>query len=210
MTAPAIDDGTGHVNSFSLEYFIINPHSENQEAAVTFLEYLCNHMDTVTAYQCYPDENTPVETEGNREEILEIQEQIDGLTAFIEQDRKRIEMATESLMNAAEGSEDYDFYKEYLSELQITLETRENSLANWINQKAELEENLYVYAAEDIAEYREVAQYMKLQNSWIVWEMSNELDIEGMFEKYFDGYASLQQTLSEIDKRLLLMLYEEY
>lgn len=210
MTAPAFDDGTGHVNSFSLEYFIINPHSEKQEAAVTFLEYLCNHMDTVTAYQCYPDENTPVETEGNREEILEIQEQIDGLTAFIEQDRKRIEMATESLMNAAEGSEDYDFYKEYLSELQITLETRENSLANWINQKAELEENLYVYAAEDIAEYREVAQYMKLQNSWIVWEMSNELDIEGMFEKYFDGYASLQQTLSEIDKRLLLMLYEGY
>ena len=132
------------------------------------------------------------------------------MTAFIEQDRKQIEMATESLMNAAEGSEDYDFYKEYLSELQITLETRENSLADWINQKAELEENLYVYAAEDIAEYREVAQYMKLQNSWIVWEMSNELDIEGMFEKYFDGYASLQQTLSEIDKRLLLMLYEEY
>ena len=40
--------------------------------------------------------------------------------------------------------------------------------------------------------------------------MSNELDIEGMFEKYFDGYTSLQQTLSEIDKRLLLMLYEEY
>lgn len=88
MTAPAFDDGTGHVNSFSLDYFIINPHSENQEAAATFLEYLCNHMDTVTAYQCYPDENTPVETEGNREEILEIQEQIDGLTAFIEQDRK--------------------------------------------------------------------------------------------------------------------------
>ena len=113
-------------------------------------------------------------------------------------------------MNAADGSEDYDFYKEYLSELQITLETRENSLADWINQKAELEENLYVYAAEDIAEYREVAQYMELQNSWIVWEMSNELDIEGMFEKYFGGYASLQQTLSEIDKRLLLMLYEEY
>lgn len=210
MTAPAFDDGTGHVNSFSLDYFIINPHSENQEAAATFLEYLCNHMDTVTAYQCYPDENTPVETEGNREEILEIQEQIDGLTAFIEQDRKQIEMATESLMNAADGSEDYDFYKEYLSELQITLETRENSLADWINQKAELEENLYVYAAEDIAEYREVAQYMELQNSWIVWEMSNELDIEGMFEKYFGGYASLQQTLSEIDKRLLLMLYEEY
>lgn len=210
MTAPSFGDGTGHVNNCSLEYFIINPHSENQEAAVTFLEYLCNHMDTVTAYQCYPDENTPVETEGNREEILEIQEQIDGLTAFIEQDRKRIEMATESLMNAAEGSEDYDFYKEYLSELQITLETRENSLADWINQKAELEENLYVYAAEDIAEYREVAQYMELQNSWIVWEMSNELDIDGMFEKYFGGYASLQQTLSEIDKRLLLMLYEEY
>ncbi len=66
------------------------------------------------------------------------------------------------------------------------------------------------YAAEEIAEYREVAQDIKLQNSWIVWEMSNELDIEGMFEKYFDGYASLQQTLSEIDKRLLLMLYEEY
>ena len=132
------------------------------------------------------------------------------MTAFIEQDRKQIEMATESLMNAAEGSEDYDFYKEYLSELQITLETRENSLADWINQKAELEENLYVYAAEDIAEYREVAQYMELQNSWIVWEMSNELDVEGMFEKYFGGYASLQQTVSEIDKRLLLMLYEEY
>ena len=210
MAAPAIYDSTGHVNSCSLEYFIINPHSEKQEAAVTFLEYLCNHMDTVTAYQCYPDENTPVETEGNREEILEIQEQIDGLTAFIEQDRKRIEMATESLMNAAEGSEDYDFYKEYLSELQITLETRENSLADWINQKAKLEENLYVYTAEDIAEYRKLAQDMELQNSWIVWEMSNELDIDGMFEKYFDGYASLQQTLSEIDKRLLLMLYEEY
>ena len=210
MTVPTFGDGTGHVNNCSLEYFIINPQSEKQEAAVTFLEYLCNHMDTVTAYQCYPDENTPVETEGNREEILEIQEQIDGLTAFIEQDRKRIEMATESLMNAADGSEDYDFYKEYLSELQITLETRENSLADWINQKAELEENLYVYAAEDIAEYREVAQYMELQNSWIVWEMSDELDIEGMFEKYFGGYASLQQTLSEIDKRLLLMLYEEY
>ena len=210
MAAPDIYDSTGHVNSCSLEYFIINPHSEKQEAAVTFLEYLCNHMDTVTAYQCYSDENTPVETKGNREEILEIQEQIDGLTALIEQDRKQIEMATESLMNAAEGSEDYDFYKEYLSELQITLETRENSLADWINQKAKLEENLYVYTAEDIAEYREVAQYIELQNSWIVWEMSNELDIDGMFEKYFDGYASLQQTLSEIDKRLLLMLYEEY
>ena len=84
------------------------------------------------------------------------------------------------------------------------------NIVDWTNQKAELEENLYVYAAEDIAEYRELAQDMELQNSWIVWEMSNELDIEDMFEKYFDGYASLQQTLSEIDKRLLLMLYEEY
>ena len=210
MTAPAFDDGTGHVNSFSLEYFIINPHSENQEAAVTFLEYLCNHMDTVTAYQCYPDENTPVETEGNREEILELQDSIDRSTASIELDQKQIEMATESLMNAAEGSEDYDFYMEYLSELQTSLDTSKNNIVDWTNQKAELEENLYVYAAEDIAEYREVAQYMELQNRWIVWEMSNELDIEGMFEKYFDGYASLQQTLSEIDKRLLLMLYEEY
>ena len=84
------------------------------------------------------------------------------------------------------------------------------NIVDWTNQKAELEENLYGYAAEEIAEYREVAQDIKLQNSWIVWEMSNELDIDGMFEKYFDGYASLQQTLSEIDKRLLLMLYEEY
>lgn len=210
MTAPAFDDGTGHVNSCSLEYFIINPHSEKQEAAVTFLEYLCNHMDTVTAYQCYPDENTPVETEGNREEILELQDSIDRSTASIELDQKQIEMATESLMNVAEGSEDYDFYMEYLSELQTSLDTSKNNIVDWTNQKAELEENLYVYAAEDIAEYRELAQDMELQNSWIVWEMSNELDIDGMFEKYFDGYASLQQTLSEIDKRLLLMLYEEY
>ena len=210
MTVPTFGDGTGHVNNCSLEYFIINPHSEKQEAAVTFLEYLCNHMDTVTAYQCYPDENTPVETEGNREEILELQDSIDRSTASIELDQKQIEMATESLMNAAEGSEDYDFYMEYLSELQTSLDTSKNNIVDWTNQKAELEENLYVYAAEDIAEYRELAQDMELQNSWIVWEMSNELDIDGMFEKYFDGYASLQQTLSEIDKRLLLMLYEEY
>ena len=209
MTVPTFGDGTGHVNNCSLEYFIINPHSEKQEAAVTFLEYLCNHMDTVTAYQCYPDENTPVETEGNREEILELQDSIDRSTASIELDQKQIEMATESLMNAAEGSEDYDFYMEYLSELQTSLDTSKNNIVDWTNQKAELEENLYVYAAEDIAEYRELAQDMELQNSWIVWEMSNELDIDGMFEKYFDGYASLQQTLSEIDKRLLLMLYEE-
>ena len=209
MTVPTFGDGTGHVNNCSLEYFIINPHSEKQEAAVTFLEYLCNHMDTVTAYQCYPDENTPVETEGNREEILELQDSIDRSTASIELDQKQIEMATEFLMNAAEGSEDYDFYMEYLSELQTSLDMSKNNIVDWTNQKAELEENLYVYAAEDIAEHRKLAQDMELQNSWIVWEMSNELDIDGMFEKYFDGYASLQQTLSEIDKRLLLMLYEE-
>ena len=210
MTAPSFGDGTGHVNDCSLEYFIINPHSENQEAAVTFLEYLCNHMDTVTAYQCYPDENTPVETEGNREKILEIQEQIDGLTEGKEKRLKAIEITTELLMNCPEGDVNYDFFRDELSEAQSTVADIENSIADWTNQKAELEENLYVYAAEDIAEYREVAQDIELQNSWIGWEMSNELDIEGMFEKYFDGYASLQQTLSEIDKRLLLMLYEEY
>ena len=210
VTAPSFGDGTGHVNDCSLEYFIINPHSENQEAAVTFLEYLCNHMDTVTAYQCYPDENTPVETEGNREKILEIQEQIDGLTEGKEKRLKAIEITTELLMNCPEGDVNYDFFRDELSEAQATLADVENSIADWTNQKAELEENLYVYAAEEIAEYREVAQDIELQNSWIGWEMSNELDIEGMFEKYFDGYASLQQTLSEIDKRLLLMLYEEY
>lgn len=92
-------------------------------------------MDTVTAYQCYPDENTPVETEGNREEILELQDSIDRSTASIELDQKQIEMATESLMNAAEGSEDYDFYMEYLSELQTSLDTSKNNIVDWTNQK---------------------------------------------------------------------------
>lgn len=196
------------VSSGSLDYFIINPNSSQMEAAAAFLEFFSQNIDMAASYILYPGQNDPIENENYQEEVAECQETIERITDSIQRYEKMIGVQSDMLQDFPEDSDDYLKQQEDLARNQETLTELKDSLAEKNASLAEIMEKRYVYSAQDIAEYRDAAQYMRLDGGWLIWSIAEGLDIESILEKYFEGFLSLDQMLSEIDQKAAMMFYE--
>jgi len=128
----SLDEGMTPALDMTMEVYIVNPNSENLDLAVTFLEYMVEHMYQDTRIVLLPDENTPYQNEYYERNLKEYE------------DALAIEYA--SMAEAAE---------EYKADFQEQIEWLEKS-------KARVEADRWAISVEDIADYRAVAEYLNI------------------------------------------------
>lgn len=163
----------------TLVYFIVNPHSQNREAAIRFLEFFSQNMELALRYQLHPDDNELVERQDYPLLARGYAERIEGIKARMAalEDEENLFMLREEL-----GREEDAFAQE--------------------------KKNRWEYPAEGIAEYRGLAPYMDVEHSNLIWRMTDALGVETILMKYLEGHATLDQALSELDRKVAMMFLE--
>lgn len=73
---------------------------------------------------------------------------------------------------------------------------------------AQEKKNRWEYPAEGIAEYRRLAPYINVGHSNLIWRISDALGVETILMKYLEGHATLDQALSELDRKVAMMFLE--
>lgn len=190
---PTFAPGEAPKLNASMLYFIVNPNSKNTESAIKFLEFYSEHMAPVSKYMLYPGMNDLIESSAYQASVQESAENIAIYQRGIEQTKETIEK-----MN---GSETVAEYQATLEHLQEALLKEEAALAS-------LEKQRYVYSKEVIDEYRQLAPFISFQHGSLVWAIFEEIGAEAILAKYFEGMATLDQVLSELDRRVAIMYYE--
>ena len=125
-----LDEGLDVAANMSMRVYLVNPNSKNQEAAVTFLEYLAQHMDASMKIALCPDENTPIEDPYTEKYIQQTQDTLAQL-------RQQREEAADA---------DKRSFDEMIADQESTLTM--------------LEQQKYRISAEQIAAYRAVEPYL--------------------------------------------------
>lgn len=176
---PALGDAGPPVLPSTMVYFIINPHSQNKKEAIQFLEYFSQNMELMLRYQLHPDDNRLIERQMYQRKVQAYVQSIADIKARLA---------------ALENDE-------YLMELKDELAQEE---ARLLQEEA----NRWEYSPEAIAEYRKLAPYMALKHGDLLWDVYESLDIETILSKYFEGYTTLDQALSELDHKVAIMFLE--
>ncbi len=208
MDTPLLAPGDEPANGASMDYLIINPNSKHMKEALAFLESYSQRTSLVGSYLLAPGMNEPVENEAYEEQVAELQSQIAMLKKWIQQQEKTVGILTSLMEGMLEEADEYQELQTELDEAQAGLTDDQDQLAECEAALRIAENTRYTISAQDIAEYRAVAQHMSLKNHHLAWEITEELDVEAMLTRYFEGYASLEQTLGELDKRVAMMFYE--
>lgn len=133
----SLDEGMDPVIPMSMEVYLINPNSENADMAITFLEFVAQHMKDSLEITLCPDANDPVEDPVALRSIGEMQKSMEDLQAKLE---------------TADESEKRD--------LEDTIEMYQQSLVS-------MEDHKYIISSDDIAMYREVEPYIYVSTSSI-------------------------------------------
>lgn len=93
----------------TLVYLIVNPHSQNREAAVRFLGFFSRNMEPALRYQLHPDDNELIERQNDPFLARGYAERIEGIKARMaaSEDEENLFMLREKL-----AREEYAFARE--------------------------------------------------------------------------------------------------
>ncbi len=163
----------------TLVYFIVNPHSQNKEEAIQFLEFYSQNMDFLRNYALHPNDNDLIET--SKYEVL------------AETYHFNISTLKHQIANLTDPSQ--------LADLNNLLAQEEAAL----NQ---LEKNRWEISPEDLAEYRKLAPYMVFDHRDLAHTINFQIDSTAILLKYFNKQATLDQVLAELDQRVSMMFWE--
>ena len=208
IDVPVFFEVDAPTNGASMDYFILNPNSQHQEEAIAFLEYYSQHLDPKDAYLLAPDQAEPVLNDQYQEQIEALQSRADQLTESIRQQEASVGVITELLEGMQVSAEDNAALQAELTAAQKMLTAYSDELAECEASLSLAETSRYIISPEVIAEYQAVAQGLSLRNHHWAWEIMEELDTQALFTRYFEGGASLEQTLRELDQRVAMMFYE--
>lgn len=139
-----LDDGMEPAETLSLQVYLVNPNSECQREAITFLEYLAEHMDETTKIALYPDENTPVEDPNTAKYLAEAQKQLEDAKASKEK---------------ADDADKRDW--------DDTISMYEDNIAYY-------ESHLYFVSADAIAQYRSIEPYLHVYTNSLYASLSTD------------------------------------
>jgi len=208
IDTPILVPGDEPANGASMDYLIINPNSKHMKEALAFLESYSQRTTLTASYLLTPGMNEPVENEAYEEQLTELQSQIAMLKKRIQQQEKTVGIQASLMEGMLEEADEYQELQTELDEAQAALTDSQDQLAECEAALRITESTRYTISAQDIAEYRAVAQHMSMKNHHLAWEITEEAEVEAMLTRYFEGYASLEQTLGELDKRVAMMFYE--
>lgn len=176
---PAFAESTQPFLNTTLVYFILNPNSQKKDEVIKFFEFFSQNMEIILKYQLHPEDNELIQKQGYQAVEQAYMHSIASIQARIA------------------SLED----EEHLASLKDELEQEEAAFA--------LEEkNRWEYSAETIAEYRRLAPYMCVEHGNLIWEINDSLDIDTTLMKYFEGHTTLDQAISELDRKVSMLFLE--
>ncbi len=173
----SMDENTAPALSASMNLYFINPSSDNVDAAMTFLSFVVENMDAAAKLNLYPDYNEPCES-------LYYQQNLEEM-------KKSLAMMEESAAGIDEA--DKAEWESNIAEYRSYIETFEE------NERWDI-------SAEQIASYRERAQYIIVPTTNVFTGTDNEAS--KLMERYTDGQINAEQFIREID-RIVQMIQME-
>lgn len=164
----------------NMSVYVVNPNSTQHELALRYLEYVAENGDTRDRYLVRPDLNEPVP------EPYMIQDKLDA--------EKALKEAEEDLEKAEEA--DKKEAQEYV-----------DMVREWLKNT---ERNYWQISAEDIATYRELAQYMRINidSAMLNYGSTSFEEFYKELQRYAEGQIKLDELLRELDKKSKMIFYE--
>lgn len=193
IAPPVLEPGKDPVIPASLEFFVINPKSQNRDLAEKFIEFYDQHMDNLYKYYLYPDYNEPEETQYYRESRKALDEEYALFEQSLEDHKQGLDRIINDEMKA-EVEEHITLLEEELKELGHELD--------------ELETNRYRFSPEGIAEFRTLSPFINLKHRHLVWNFVEEYGVEKILQAYFEGEKPLDDMLRDLSNRAMLEYYE--
>lgn len=176
----AMEEGGQPIISASLTVAFVNPYSENRELAIEYLEYAVENIEPVNRVNMCPGINEPVENSYYQEALDSYDESI----ASIEEELAK-----------AEDEETREQWQEQLDEM-----------TKW---REEYEQNYrWSASAESIEAYRGYAQYIT-PSQYIGFDEEASQEFYSLMEQYQEGSIDLDTFLTNIDKKIRMMVLED-
>ncbi len=173
----SLDENTAPALSATLELYFVNPGSDNKDAAMTFLTFVVENLDEAEKLNLYPDYNEPCENSYYRQNLAEMKQSLADM-------EKGAEMVPEE--DKAEWESSLADYRSYIERYE--------------------QEERWDITEEQIASYRERAQYMVVPTTNVFTGTNNEAS--KLVQRYLDGQIGLEQFIREID-RIVQMIQME-
>ena len=183
MPAISFEKGKPAPVNGQLNVWFVNPHSENRDLAVRYLEHAARCENNIrTYYGTHPDMTDPVPDEGTAARCVELEEQLEQLRA-----------------KAGEQ-------EEINPELEQRIRETETEHLLWENRKWEISE-------EAIREYRGFAETIAFHEDnpyvMVAGRTSNTAtEMEALFEQYRYGQLSRDEFLRQYQCRMDMILAE--
>ena len=187
LTPLTFEAGQEPVMEASGQVFIVNPLSENKEAAVRFLETLvASQMDGTMSYEetlyiARPDLNDPVRRR-------DFEKSVKRMTQNLEELKAARELVSD--VDKPEIDDEIAYYEEWL---------------------AHQEEHQWQYTAEGIAGYRRVGAYARTDEHSLFLTRDGEsgmTELRNVVNRYTDGQLTLDAFLRELDQKAKMMYLE--
>ena len=169
------------------EVFIVNPLSENKEAAVRFLEtFVKSQLDGIisnveTLYIARPDLNDPLRR-------LDFDKYVKRMSDYLEELKAARELVPD--VDKPDIDDDIAYYEEWL---------------------AHQEEYQWQYTAEGIAGYRRVGAYARTDEHSLFLTDDGEsgmAELRNVITRYCDGQLTLDAFLRELDQKANMIYLE--
>jgi ABC-type glycerol-3-phosphate transport system substrate-binding protein len=178
---PALTPDSPRMVKASMELFILNPLSKNQQAALDFLSFYADNMDVNNKYSLNATLDTPVRQERFDEDQQGIHDQIANL---------------EQMMKTAEDAEKVD-YQAIIDREKTRYEKRES--------------DLWLITQESIGIYQKIAADLVVPSRSIFSNdrgSPNDQVIEQVIARFADGQISVDQFIQELNKKAQMMFME--
>ena len=165
----------------SMDLWVVNPASAQQEEAMLFLEFCMDHMDTQLRYRIDTSCTQPVRS------------------SYYEESRDDIQQEMERVQETINATRD----NASLRDLQAELEQLNQRLQN-------LEENSWEISKEDVAIYQQIAPYVKVPLDTIYPEGDNAATaaIDQIISRYASRQLSLDDFIRMMDEKARMIYLE--
>ncbi len=173
------EGGSKHIPVY-VQTLFINPNSKNMEMALRYLENALERMDPAQHVMMFPDDNTPVPNENFEQMVAQWQEELD-------KQKKKLETAK----------------PEEKKDIETIIQSYEDALAK-------KDDYYWNVSAEGIARYRELAPLCFAAAPNLVNYRTKEgtSQIGTLIERYRQKQMSLDQFVTEVDKKIRMILLE--
>lgn len=199
---PAFAEASQQMFDAHISYFIVNPYSQNKEAAIKFIEFMGQNMDAALIYSTHPDFNDFIERETYDRESAQ------GYKDEIADFESRIQVLEEERTQADSIPDDPQYAQALENERQADIRSLKGMIENRENEFAKLELERWECSAEVIAEYRKVAPYFNLDTQHLISSIALEIGAWEILSQYLHGNATLDQVLEELDHKVAMAFLE--